>query len=78
MSTSQTDSIQLQTQITDLQSRLEFQDAVIDTLNGEVTIQQQQVTALTQRIDLLESQLKAMATRGQAADPGTEPPPPHY
>jgi SlyX protein len=58
-----------------LETRLTFQDEVIDTLNKTITEQWQKIDALTR-------QLKALGERLQEAEArtsdGANEPPPHY
>jgi SlyX protein len=58
-----------------LESRLTFQDEIIDTLNKTITEQ-------WQKIDVLTRQLKALGERLQEAEARTSDtanePPPHY
>ena len=61
--------------ISELESRLEFQDETIARLNDALVAQQNRLDQLEKRQQQLIEHLKS----AQAKDnPGTEPPPPHY
>jgi len=63
--------------IVELQTRIAFQDGVIEELNQVVTRQQQQLDRLQRQMDKLGLQV---ANLNQASPAGQvdEPPPPHY
>lgn len=63
--------------IDELESRLAFQDDVIETLNGVVTRQQLQLDNLEKEVLLLKQQIKNLSP-SQIADESEETPPPHY
>lgn len=67
----------MQDEIIDLQTRLAFQDGVIEELNQAVLRQQQQIDALHQQITRLHSRLEAFQHEAMLPA-GQEPPPPHY
>jgi len=58
-----------------LETRLMFQDEIIETLNKTITEQWQQIDALTRQLAALSDRLQAAETH--AADITNEPPP-HY
>ena len=62
--------------ITELESRLEFQDDTIGRLNDALVVQQQRYFDLERRLTLLVRQLQGDDV--EMADPAREPPPPHY
>ena len=68
---------QLQQRIDGLESRLAFQDDVIDQLNHEVSVHQELLSELGHQIKMLATRMKDMRTSniGKLED---EPPPPHY
>lgn len=63
--------------IDELESRLAFQDDVIETLNGVVTRQQLQLDNLEKEVLLLKQQIKNLSP-SQIANESEETPPPHY
>lgn len=64
-------------EIIDLQSRMAFQDGLLEHLNQVVTDQQQQIDRLERAIAVLRSQLESLHTT-QVMGHNNEPPPPHY
>ena len=67
---------ELLARITELEHRLEYSDETIAQLNDQLARHQQQLFELNKKLDLLITRLKE---GGDAmADPGEEPPPPHY
>ena len=63
--------------VIELEMRLAFQDDTIQRLNTVVTAQAMRIEKLESRFDLALNDLTAL--RGLLyADPGSEPPPPHY
>jgi len=63
--------------IVDLQTRMVFQDGVIEQLNQVVTDQQQQIDRLERRMEKLLGQVEALQA-DQLIQQANEPPPPHY
>ena len=63
--------------IVDLQTRMAFQDGVIEQLNQVVTDQQQQIDRLERRLEKLLGQVEALRA-DQLVQQADEPPPPHY
>lgn len=63
--------------IVDLQTRLAFQDGLLEELNDIVTSQQKQIERLETAIAALKSQIETLQ-QSQMVRPGDEPPPPHY
>ncbi len=63
--------------IVDLQTRMAFQDGVIEQLNQVVTDQQQQIDRLERRMEKLLGQVEALQ-EDQLIQQANEPPPPHY
>ncbi len=63
--------------IIELQTRMAFQDGVIEQLNQVVTDQQQQIDRLARRLEKLLGQVEALQT-AQLMPQVDEPPPPHY
>ena len=68
----------LQARVTELESRVEFQDETIAQLSDQIARQQQAYFALTKKFDLLIQRLRAGPEDAPGADPREEPPPPHY
>jgi SlyX protein len=66
----------LEQRITDLESRLTFQDDTLSALNDALAHQQQVIGQLHRSMERLIEQLEA--SREASADPLNEPPPPHY
>lgn len=67
----------MQDDIIDLQTRLAFQDGLLEQLNDEVTSQQKQIERLETTITGLKSQIENVQ-HTQLMGQGEEPPPPHY
>lgn len=63
--------------IVELQTRLAFQDGLLEELNNVVTSQQQQIDRLENTVKALKSQMESMQ-QTQLVQQGNEPPPPHY
>ena len=63
--------------ITELESRIAFQDATINTLNECVVEQQKRIDQLQRQVQVLSDQIKN-ALPDLIADPSQETPPPHY
>ena len=71
-----TDVEQLKAQVVSLQTRVAYQDRVIEDLNKSVTGQWRQLDALTKQVERMAARLQHVednAPRGEV-----EPPPPHY
>jgi len=68
---------ELDNAIIDLQTKLSFQDGLLDELNKVVTDQQQQIMRLESALDAVRVQVKTLKTDNTPGDE-TEPPPPHY
>jgi SlyX protein len=65
----------LSERINTLETRLTFQDEIIETLNQTITAQWQQIDALTRQVAALNERLQ----EAEANAPGaTNEPPPHY
>jgi len=59
-----------------LESKLAYQDQIIEELNGVVTKQQGQIDQLTSVVRKLKEISDSMP--GEGVEAGEEPPPPHY
>lgn len=68
---------QLEERIIELETRLSFQDRLLQELNDVVTGQQKQMDALEKDMRRIREYLKT-ATPGDAAPPAEDVPPPHY
>lgn len=69
-----------ESRLSNLESRLAFQDDLLDSLNSIVARQQQQIGVLQQQVRLLHEQLHLLAPadgEGAAVSPAEERPP-HY
>ena len=58
-----------------LETRLTFQDEIIETLNKTITAQWHKIDALTRQIELLSERLREAEAH---APGGANEPPPHY
>lgn len=67
----------MQEEIVELQTRIAFQDGVIEQLNQVVTDQQQQIDRLERRMEKLLGQVEALQA-DHVIQQTNEPPPPHY
>lgn len=63
--------------IIDLQTKLSFQDDLLDDLNQIVTDQQQQIMRIESTLDALRVQVKTLQTDTTSGE-AKESPPPHY
>ena len=68
-----TDTARLDT----LETRIIHQDEVIEDLNKTVIAQWKEIDRLTRQVARLSEQYATMA-QAISADPGDEPPPPHW
>jgi SlyX protein len=65
--------------MTELETRLEFQDETIARLNDELVAQQQDITRLTKTMALMIDQFSKQGFDVlDMMDEKDEPPPPHY
>lgn len=71
------DTAKLDDSIVDLQTKLAFQDGLLEQLNEVVTEQQQHIMRLEQAVKKLKTQLETLQTDFHAGE-GKESPPPHY
>lgn len=63
--------------IIDLQTRVAFQDGLLEELNQVLTNQQQQISRLENTMGVMRSQIETMQSSQPEGDV-VEPPPPHY
>ena len=64
--------------IDDLESRLAFQDDLIESLNDVVSRQDREIALLTQRLAELAAKIEDVAAGSPAASAEGHEPPPHY
>ena len=67
-----------QERITELESRVAFQEDTLDKLNDIVSNQEIEIERLTRMLKLMNQQLKSLSTDLPTGSPDNEPPPPHY
>jgi SlyX protein len=60
----------------ELETKVVYQDQIIEDLNGVVTRQQDQLDRLATDLRRLEELLRSLPSEGVSSD--EEPPPPHY
>ena len=63
--------------IIDLQTKLSFQDGLLEELNLVVTDQQHQIMRMESALEALRVQVKTLQTDNRSGE-FKEPPPPHY
>ena len=63
--------------IIDLQTKLSFQDGLLEELNLVVTDQQHQIMRMESALEVLRVQVKTLQTDNRSGEV-KEPPPPHY
>jgi SlyX protein len=63
--------------IIDLQTKLSFQDGLLEELNQVVTDQQHQIMRMESALEALRVQVKTLQTDNRSGE-AKEPPPPHY
>ena len=63
--------------IIDLQTKLSFQDGLLEELNLVVTDQQHQIMRMESALEALRVQVKTLQTDNRSGEI-KEPPPPHY
>ncbi|WP_455208591.1 SlyX family protein [Kaarinaea lacus] len=67
----------IEERLTELESRVAFQDDIVQTLNDVVVRQQHDIDRLTKELQMLKQQLQTL-TPSLIADQSEETPPPHY
>ena len=72
------DESALAARVTELETRLEFQDETIGRLNDELVVHQQKIATLERMLDKVVARLQSGPDELPDADPSKEPPPPHY
>ncbi len=69
------DTNEFQNSLEDLQTKLAFQEDLIQKLDDALGSQQQQLMDMDRRVELLMEQIRMMENTNPDS---TEPPPPHY
>lgn len=67
----------MESRLTELETRVAFQEHTLQELNGVVARQQQEILQLRRELEALRAELRALAP-ALVAGRGEEPPPPHY
>ncbi|MEM9623355.1 MAG: SlyX family protein [Pseudomonadota bacterium] len=78
MSANQQGPADADTRIAELESRLEFQDATIQTLNDELVLHHQRLHDLEKKVQLMIDRWPQQGDVEWASKAEDEPPPPHY
>jgi SlyX protein len=60
-----------------LETRVAYQDEIIEDLNKTVVAQWKEIERLTRELAMLADRV-TRAEEGASSDPADEPPPPHY
>lgn len=68
----------MDSRLTDLESKVAFQDDLLESLNRIVIEQQQQIDMLQQQVRLLYDQLRSIAPSNIDTPSAGEERPPHY
>lgn len=64
--------------LNDLESRLLFQEDLLNTLNDVIAAQDMRMADMVRKLDMLEQQLKQSSGFAGGGDGLAEEPPPHY
>lgn len=64
--------------IDDLETRLAWQDDLLDSLNETVAAQQKRIAELERHLELLGSRYRDLRETLEHLDPPEDAPPPHY
>ncbi|WP_415897678.1 SlyX family protein [Neptuniibacter sp. QD72_48] len=67
-----------QERITELETRVAFQEDTLDKLNNMVASQEIELERLKRMLKIMNQQLKNLTVDGVAGSGDNEPPPPHY
>ncbi|WP_455222441.1 SlyX family protein [Kaarinaea lacus] len=67
----------IEERITEIESRVAFQDDTIQQLNDVIVRQQHDIEQLTEELQLLKQQIQSLAP-SLVVDQAQETPPPHY
>lgn len=68
----------MEQRIIELETRLTFQEKMVEDLNAVIVLQQDQIDELTETIKVLKNELKQMIWEKPEAVKAEEPLPPHY
>lgn len=64
--------------ITELETRLEFQDETLGKLNDEMVLLQKRLLMQEKSLQLVMQKIQSQAEEEEGAKQEPEPPPPHY
>lgn len=67
-----------QDRIAELETRLAWQDDLLDRLNDTVAKQDQRIADLERYLELLSERYRTLAEQMEALDPSADSAPPHY
>ncbi|HEX4869961.1 MAG TPA: SlyX family protein [Moraxellaceae bacterium] len=67
----------METRLTNLETKVAFQDDLVESLNRIVAAQQQQIDLLQQQVQLLYDQIRSLSPTNVAGE-AEEERPPHY
>jgi SlyX protein len=67
----------MESRVTNLESKVAFQDDLLESLNGIVAAQQQQIDLLQQQVQVLYDQMRSLSPSNLAMEE-LEERPPHY
>ncbi len=68
----------MDSRLTDLETKVAFQDDLLESLNRIVAEQQQQIDMLQQQVQMLYDQLRLLAPSNIAQGEAADERPPHY
>ncbi len=68
----------MESRLTNLESKVAFQDDLLETLNGIVARQQQEIDMLQGQVQMLYDQLRSLAPSNIAQGEAVDERPPHY
>jgi SlyX protein len=68
----------MDSRLTDLETKVAFQDDLLESLNRIVAEQQQQIDMLQQQVQMLYDQLRSLAPSNIAQGATEDERPPHY
>ncbi|MGH1471057.1 MAG: SlyX family protein [Cellvibrionaceae bacterium] len=69
---------EIQDQLIELETKIQFQDDVIHKLDAELIQQNELIDLLTRRLSLLEEKIKELAVDRESPSTITDEKPPHY